>query len=65
MTSSPLRLGLAIALGLASAASIAADAPAGKPELGSFGVDLSARDLDHAARIIAGTARSMGLTVME
>src|SRR5262245_49592243 len=25
--------------------------------------DLSARDLDHAARIIAGTARSMGITV--
>lgn len=25
--------------------------------------DLNARDLDHAARIIAGTARSMGLTV--
>ncbi|VTS01575.1 50S ribosomal protein L11 [Tuwongella immobilis] len=28
-------------------------------------VDLNARDLDHAARIIAGTARSMGLTVNE
>src|SRR5579871_1016591 len=27
--------------------------------------DLNARDLDHAARIIAGTARSMGLTVEE
>ena len=26
-------------------------------------VDLNARDLDHAARIIAGTARSLGLTV--
>jgi large subunit ribosomal protein L11 len=25
--------------------------------------DLNARDVDHAARIIAGTARSMGLTV--
>ena len=25
--------------------------------------DLNARDLDHAARIVAGTARSMGLTV--
>jgi large subunit ribosomal protein L11 len=25
--------------------------------------DLNARDLDHAVRIIAGTARSMGLTV--
>ena len=25
--------------------------------------DLNARDIDHAARIIAGTARSMGLTV--
>jgi len=25
--------------------------------------DLNARDLDHASRIIAGTARSMGLTV--
>jgi large subunit ribosomal protein L11 len=28
-------------------------------------VDLNARDLDHATRIIAGTARSMGLTVAE
>ncbi|MFO0848886.1 MAG: 50S ribosomal protein L11 [Gemmataceae bacterium] len=27
--------------------------------------DLNARDVDHAARIIAGTARSMGLTVVE
>jgi large subunit ribosomal protein L11 len=27
--------------------------------------DLNARDLDHATRIIAGTARSMGLTVLE
>ena len=27
--------------------------------------DLNARDLDHAARIVAGTARSMGLTVEE
>jgi large subunit ribosomal protein L11 len=27
--------------------------------------DLNARDLEHAARIIAGTARSMGLTVVE
>lgn len=27
--------------------------------------DLNARDEDHAARIIAGTARSMGLTVVE
>lgn len=26
--------------------------------------DLNARDLDHACRIIAGTARSMGLTVV-
>jgi large subunit ribosomal protein L11 len=25
--------------------------------------DLNARDVDHAARIIAGTARSMGITV--
>jgi large subunit ribosomal protein L11 len=25
--------------------------------------DLNARDLDHAARIIAGTARSMGIEV--
>lgn len=25
--------------------------------------DLNARDLDHAARIVAGTARSMGITV--
>jgi large subunit ribosomal protein L11 len=25
--------------------------------------DLNARDLEHAARLIAGTARSMGLTV--
>lgn len=45
MKSSPLSLSLAIALGLASAASFAADAPTGKPELGDFGVDLSARDL--------------------
>ncbi|HEY0503709.1 MAG TPA: M13 family metallopeptidase [Lysobacter sp.] len=45
MTSSSLSLGLAIALGLASAASLAADRPAGKPELGDFGVDLTARDL--------------------
>lgn len=45
MKSSPLSLSLAVALGLASAASFAADAPAGKPELGDFGVDLSARDL--------------------
>lgn len=27
--------------------------------------DLNARDVDHASRIIAGTARSMGLTVVE
>jgi large subunit ribosomal protein L11 len=27
--------------------------------------DLNARDVDHAARIIAGTARSMGITVVE
>jgi large subunit ribosomal protein L11 len=27
--------------------------------------DLNARDLDHAARVIAGTARSMGITVTE
>ncbi len=27
--------------------------------------DLNARDVEHAARIIAGTARSMGLTVTE
>ena len=27
--------------------------------------DLNARDLDHAARIVEGTARSMGLTVEE
>lgn len=27
--------------------------------------DLNARDVDHAARIISGTARSMGLTVVE
>lgn len=45
MKSSPLSLSLAVALGLASTASFAADAPAGKPELGDFGVDLSARDL--------------------
>jgi large subunit ribosomal protein L11 len=25
--------------------------------------DLNARDLDHAARVVAGTARSMGLAV--
>lgn len=45
MKSSPLSLGLALALGLASAVSVAADRPAGKPQLGDFGVDLSARDL--------------------
>ncbi|HZX77991.1 M13 family metallopeptidase [Lysobacter sp.] len=44
MKSSPLSLGLAIALGLVSAVSIAAGR-AGKPELGEFGVDLGARDL--------------------
>jgi len=38
-------LSLALALGLASTASFAAGNPAGKPELGDFGVDLSARDL--------------------
>ena len=27
--------------------------------------DLNARDVEHAARIIAGTARSMGLEVTE
>src|SRR5438132_4491820 len=27
--------------------------------------DLNARDMDHAARIIEGTARSMGITVVE
>ena len=27
--------------------------------------DLNARDVDHASRIIAGTARSMGITVVE
>ena len=27
--------------------------------------DLNARDLDHARRLIAGTARSMGITVIE
>ena len=27
--------------------------------------DLNARDVDHAARIIEGTARSMGLMVVE
>ena len=27
--------------------------------------DLNARDVEHAARIIAGTARSMGLTVVD
>jgi large subunit ribosomal protein L11 len=27
--------------------------------------DLNARDLEHAARIIEGTARSMGITVVE
>ena len=27
--------------------------------------DLNARDVDHAARIIEGTARSMGLVVVE
>lgn len=44
MKSSPLSLGLAIALGLVSAATVAAGRP-GKPELGEFGVDLAARDL--------------------
>ena len=44
MKSSPLSLGLAIALGLVSAATVAAGRP-GKPELGEFGVDLGARDL--------------------
>ncbi|HEY1138750.1 MAG TPA: M13 family metallopeptidase N-terminal domain-containing protein, partial [Lysobacter sp.] len=38
-------LSLALALGLASTVSFAAGNPAGKPELGDFGVDLSARDL--------------------
>lgn len=28
-------------------------------------VDLNARDLEHAARIIAGTARSMGVTIVD
>ncbi len=42
---SSLRLSLAIALGLASSVSLAADRPAGKAQLGDFGVDLSARDL--------------------
>ena len=27
--------------------------------------DLNARDIEHAARIIAGTARSMGITVVD
>ena len=27
--------------------------------------DLNANDLDHAAKIIAGTARSMGITVSD
>jgi putative endopeptidase len=60
MTSSPLSLGLAIALGLASSVSIAADHPAGKAQLGDFGVDLSARDLsvkpgDDFNRYVSGT----------
>ncbi len=60
MKSSSLSLGLAIALGLASTVSVAADAPAGKPELGDFGVDLSARDLsvkpgDDFNRYVSGT----------
>ncbi|MBU8976027.1 M13 family metallopeptidase [Lysobacter sp. MMG2] len=45
MKSSHLSLSLAIALGLASTASLAAGSPAGKAQLGDFGVDLSARDL--------------------
>ncbi|MBF6026097.1 M13 family metallopeptidase [Lysobacter niastensis] len=62
MKSSPLSLGLAVALGLVSAISIAADRPAGKgkPQLGDFGVDLSARDLsvkpgDDFNRYVSGT----------
>lgn len=60
MTSSPLRLSLAIALGLASTVSLAGDRPAGKPQLGDFGVDLSARDLsvkpgDDFNRHVSGT----------
>jgi len=53
-------LSLALALGLASTAALAAGAPAGKPELGDFGVDLSARDLsvkpgDDFNRYVSGT----------
>src|SRR5689334_10737283 len=53
-------LSLALALGLASTASFAAGNPAGKPELGDFGVDLSARDLsvkpgDDFNRYVSGT----------
>ncbi|MFC3551666.1 M13 family metallopeptidase [Lysobacter cavernae] len=45
MKSSSLSLSLAIALGLVSTVSVAAGRSASKPELGDFGVDLSARDL--------------------
>ncbi|HZV37233.1 MAG TPA: M13 family metallopeptidase N-terminal domain-containing protein, partial [Pseudoxanthomonas sp.] len=43
MKLSPSSLGLACALGIAAFSASAAD-PAGKPQLGDFGVDLSARD---------------------
>jgi putative endopeptidase len=45
MKSSPLGLALAIALSLAATAPSLAAEPAAKPQLGSFGVDLVARDL--------------------
>ncbi len=60
MTSSPLSLALALALGLVSASAVAADRPAGKAQLGDFGVDLGARDLtvkpgDDFNRHVSGT----------
>ena len=61
MKSSPLSLGLAIALGLVSAVSVAAGRP-GKPELGEFGVDLSARDLvGYCEQIAAASGGMLGI----
>ena len=44
MCLAPLTLSLCIALALTTAGAIAAQPGAGKPQIGSFGVDLSARD---------------------
>ena len=44
MCLAPLTLSLGIALALTTAGAIAAQPGAGKPQIGSFGVDLSARD---------------------